>query len=63
MKNSDKLITFRLHNGDSLFQEIRDNNIAFLGRVLKEKVSQIKRIFHYRLLFCRGFGNPAIGWK
>lgn len=44
-QNSDKMITFRFHNGDSLFQEIRDNNIVTISKIIKDKVSQVKRTF------------------
>lgn len=37
------MITFRFHNGDSLFQEIRDNNIVTISKIIKDKVSQVKR--------------------
>lgn len=39
------MITFRFHNGDSLFQEIRDNNIVTISKIIKDKVSQVKRTF------------------
>ena len=41
-QQSDKPVLIRLNNSDSVFQELRDENIARVVRSLNEKAIQVK---------------------